>query len=344
MTTLRDALSEALGKSEAGTLETPTETPIESTADTTAPVETAEQREARARDEQGRFAKAPTPPTPTSAPVAAPAASNPEQPAARKPPSSWKKDYWGHWDRLGTDPELAKLQDYIEQREADYAKGVSTYKSQWDQAAPIYEAIQPFMPELQQHGIQPGQWIQNLGAAHRALAMGSPEQKLQMFAKLATDYGVNLQGMQGGQVDPQFAHVTQTVSGLQREIESFKRQQAEAEQARLQQDIQAFQKDAPHFEAVKGTMAQLLQSGVAPDLKTAYDKAIRLHDDIWQQHQADQQAKAEAARQADIARKKAAAVSPKSSSPTGSMAAGGGKKGLREALSEAVDGVTSGRF
>ena len=91
-------------------------------------------------------------------------------------------------------------------------------------------------------------------------------------------------------------------------------------------------------------MAGLLQSGVAKDLKTAYEKAIRLHDDIWQQQQADA-AKAEAAkRQAALVQKKAAAVSPKSSSPTGAMVSGGGKKGLRETLSEQFDAVTAGRF
>ena len=78
---------------------------------------------------------------------------------------------------MGQDPELSKLQEYIMQREQDYAKGVSTYKSQWDQAAPIYEAMQPFIPILQEHNIQPQQWIQNLGRAHQVLAMGSPEQK-----------------------------------------------------------------------------------------------------------------------------------------------------------------------
>jgi hypothetical protein len=333
VTTLRDALTEAIGKAEDGTLQAPADAPAIEAAD---PVgETAEQREERLRDERGRFAKADKPETTDPAPEPTP---------VRKPPSSWKKDYWGQWERLGTDPELAKLQDYIEQREADYAKGVSTYKSQWDQAEPVYKAIQPFMPELQQYGMQPAQWIQNLGNAHRTLALGSPEQKLQMFAKLATDYGVPLQALTTGQADPQFGHVTQTVSSLQREWEGFKAQQEQAEKARMQQEVESFKANAPHFEAVAPTMAGLLQSGVAADLKTAYDKAIRLHDDIWQQHQAEQAKQAEAERQAALARKKAAAVSPKSSSPTGSMAAGNTKKSLRETLSEQFDAASSGRF
>jgi hypothetical protein len=65
-------------------------------------------------------------------------------------PSSWKKDYEEHWGKL--DPTL---QDYIQQREADYAKGVSTYKNQWDMAQPLVHAIEPFMPLLQEHSIEP---------------------------------------------------------------------------------------------------------------------------------------------------------------------------------------------
>jgi hypothetical protein len=346
MTTLRDALSEALGSADSVTLNTPTETTIETAppVEVDAGSETAEQREARQRDERGRFAPKQEPENKLPAPV--PQEGQQAAPATRKPPSSWKKDYWGQWERLGADPELSKLQEYIEQRESDYAKGVSTYKSQWDQAAPIYEAIQPFVPELQQHGIQPQQWIQNLGNAHRTLALGSPEQKLQMFAKLATEYGIPLQALAGGQgqADPQVGHIVQNFQTLQQKVNELEHQRKQEADALMQREIQAFQKDAPHFEVVKGTMAQLLQSGVAPDLKTAYDKAIRLHDDIWQQHQATQAKSADAARQAEIAKKKAAAVSPRSSSPTGTAAAAGGKKSLRDSLSEQFDEASTGRF
>lgn len=339
MPSIQEALQEAISKSKDGALDAPVETPIESDAPPAleAEAETAEQREQRLRDERGRFAKVEKQPE-AQEPVQ-PQAAQPA-PEPKKPPSSWKKDHWERWQKL--DPEL---QNYIEQREADYAKGVSTYKAQWDQAAPVYEAIQPFMPELQQYGIQPGQWIQNLGNAHRTLAMGSPEQKLQMFAKLATDYGIPLQALtQGGQVDPQFAHVTQTVSSLQREVENWKQQQQRAEQARLQQEIESFKANAPHFEAVKDEMARLLQSGIASDLKTAYDKAIRLSDEVWQAEQARQAKEAEAERQAAIAKKRAAAVSPKSSGPTGQVATGSGKKDLRAVLSEAVAQHAGGRF
>lgn len=284
------------------------------------------------RDEVGRFApksEAKEPQTVNLPPV--------------KPrPSSWKKDYEEHWTKL--DPTL---QDYINQREADYAKGVSTYKQNWDNAAPIYEAMQPFMPLLQEHNIQPQQWISNLGNAHKMLALGSPQEKMQMFAKLANDYGVPLQALQGQQYDPQFSQIAQELSQIKNEWSSFKTERERTEQTKLQDEITSFSQKAPHFEQVRETMAGLLQSGVAQDLQSAYDKAIRLHDDIWEKQQAEaQQAQARAnteQNQRMVAEKKAKAVSPRSTSPTGTMGTGTGKKGLRETLAEQLEQAMGGR-
>ena len=306
--------------------------------------EAPEQTIDRPRDEVGRFA-----PKADKAPVEQAPIQPPEQPQEQqaapqvKPrPSSWKKDYEDHWSKL--DPTL---QDYINQREQDYAKGVSTYKQNWDQAAPIYEAMQPFMPLLQEHNIAPQQWIQNLGTAHKTLAMGSPEEKLQMFAKLANDYGVPLQGLTGQQADPQFSMMAQELNQLKNQWTQFQTQREQQEQQAIQSEIASFAEQHPHFDAVRETMSQLLQSGVVTDLQSAYDKAIRLNDDLWQKQQEEArqaQAQAEAQqRQQTVTTAKAKAVSPRSSSPTGTMGTGNGKKSLRDTLAEQIDQQLGGR-
>jgi hypothetical protein len=343
-----------MARSEAGTLSSVPDapqididpSPASGGADTPAAAQTDEARAQQVRDERGRFAAAQAEREATAAgqkpmqqpasPVVDPAE---QSPATRKPPSSWRKDQWDAWGKL--DPQV---QAYIEQREGEAAKGVSTYKQQFEQAQPILQAIQPFIPELQQHGIQPETWIQNLGNAHRTLALGSPEQKLQMFAKLATDYGVPLQALTGGQADPQMAQLLPTVNSLQTRIAQFEAQTAQAQQAQIMGQIEAFKAKAPFFDEVHPTMAGLLQSGVATDLQSAYDKAIRLDDNVWSRHQAEQAREANAKRQAELTLKRAAAASPKSSSPTGAVATGGGKKSLRDTLSAAFDSVDSGRF
>jgi hypothetical protein len=312
-TTLRDALTSAVEAHEAENTEVQTNDVSAEVTD-------------KARDEQGRFAKQAEPELKAEV----------TQEVTTKPrPTSWKKDYEEHWSKL--DPTL---QEYINQRESDYAKGVSTYKQNYEAVAPIYEAMQPFMPLLQQHNMNPGQWISNLGNAHRTLVEGTPEAKLQAFARLASDYGVPLQALTGQQYDPQQSLVLNEVNTLKQQLAAFQQMNEQKEQMTLQQEIAKFQAEAPHFEEVKETMAQLLQSGVATDLKSAYDKAIRLNDEVWQKQQAEaSQAQAQAnvhAQAQKAAEAKAKAVSTRSNSPTAVMTSGNSKD-RRSILAEAVE-------
>lgn len=325
-TTLRDALTSAMEAHEASdNTEVTTNNDVASTQEVNVDND-------KARDDKGRFApKQEQPAVEVQA----------EQPIVKARPTSWKKDYEEHWTKL--DPTL---QEYIHQRESDYARGVSTYKQNYETVQPIYEAMQPFMPLLQEHNIQPQQWISNLGNAHKVLAMGRPEEKLQAFARLAADYGVPLQALTGQNYDPQHSLMLNEVNTLKQQLAAFQQQNEQKEQMTLQQEIERFQAQAPHFEEVKETMAQLLQSGVATDLKSAYDKAIRLNDEVWQKQQAEaSQAQAQANVQAQVqkgADAKAKAVSTRSNSPTAVMTSGNSKD-RRSIIADALDSHESGR-
>ena len=259
------------------------------------------------------------------------------EPAPRVRPSTWKKDYWDKFDALDTD-----LQNYINQRETEFKTGVSVYKAEADRAKDINEALTPFMPDLQRNNIAPSQWIKNLGSAHQTLVYGNPAQKAQMFQQLARDYNIDL-GQFGGdyqapEVDQNTQWLTQQVQGLSQTLNSFKDQQAQAEQAQIQQTIKQFADTHPHYEAVRIQMAQLLESGIVQDLPTAYDKAIRLNDETWQ---SVMEAKTKQQSQADVVNKaKSAAVSTKSATPSGTSSNSSGK-GLREQLSDAIDAASS---
>ena len=289
------------------------------------------------RDEHGKFAKSSQN---ASDDVTKAFADNNEQEVAVKPrPSSWKKDYEEHWGKL--DPTL---QDYIQQREADYAKGVSTYKNQWDMAAPIVEAMRPFQEILQQNNVNPAQWISNLGNAHAKLVYGTPEQKLNTFAQLANEYGVNLGQLTGQQgYDPQFSNLAQELNQIKNQWSSFQSQQEMMEQTQLQSEIASFKDDKPYFEEVRETMAGLLQNGMANDLQSAYDKAIRLNDDVFQKVQSHQSGKSEAAQREKVAAAKAKVLSPKSTTPTASTGNGGkSASSAREAIMQAMEQHSSG--
>lgn len=324
---IRDALTSAIESNETVNVEeNATEQPLkqeEAAAESN--------KTTRPRDGSGRFAKADKI---ANTEVSEETEEEPqEQPQVRSRPSSWKKDYEEDWGKI--DP---RVQEYILQREADFAKGVSTYKNQWDTAAPIMDAIGQFAPILQQNNVDPAQWITNLGTAHQTLVYGSPEQKLQMFAQLANDYGVNLSALTGEQgYDPQFSTLASELSQIKNQWQQFQQMQEKQEQTMLQSEIEEFKQGKPYFEDVRETMAGLLQSGVANDLQDAYDKAIRLNDGVFQQVQAEQAKKAEADRQAKLAEARAKALSPKSTTPTASTSSGGKGNSLRDALAESLD-------
>jgi hypothetical protein len=261
-------------------------------------------------------------------------------------PDSWKKEMSEAWDKF--DPKTAA---YIKEREDQYFKGVSTYKQEWENAKPLLDAIAPFLPTLQAHGIKPDTWITNLGRAHHALATGDGQSKLQMFAKLAQDYGVPLQALYDQQAAQQF--VQQTV-------------QRPAPQAQPQQDLNSVvqkaldERDAkqkfaefsadietkyPHYETVKPDMALLLEAGKAKDYPSAYSMALRLHDDLFaasqaEKQKADEATRLEAVRKA-VATAKGNAVSVKSATPAGAGAKTPTTR--REALEAAYDQHASGR-
>jgi hypothetical protein len=361
---IAEALSSAFAKAEAGTLsdipernlepetpDTPETPPGES--QTAAPEDTSgEERPGRTagrpRDEKGRLLPGkpekpqgePTakpnvaaPPDKTAPSPAPAAAATPPKPAHAKP-STWKKELDAHWASLP-----AEVQAEIARREGDYAKGVSTYKAEFDRLKGWDEAIQPFMPVLQQHGLDPIQHAASLMQAHQALALGTPEQKLGMFARLAQQYGVPLQGLfvqgQDGQIYMNQQLLQQAQQPMPQRQPQQHQQQPDVRQAarealieeRALLELRTFESEAPqkypHYEQVKATMQGLLQAGLADDMPSAYEAALRhpRHTDLYsaiqqQEREAeDRRVAEEKAKQAAAAR--ANAFSPRSSAPTG---------------------------
>lgn len=327
----------------------------EAPAEVAAPVETAAPvveapREERARDETGKFVEKPKEATPKE--VAAPAPAIPEAPKP-KYPSTWKKGLEPHFEKLP-----AEVIAEIQRREGDYAKGVSTYKQEWDRAKPLLEAIAPYEAELRQYGIAPEQHVARLFGAHKMLALGTPEQKLSMFARLAQDYQVPLERMftrgQDGQVYFNAPQVQQQAPAPQPAMSES--QIAEIVQKQLtakstESEIASMAADTatyPHFEEVRETMAGILQAGLADDLKGAYQAALRIpkHASLFEaeqtaHRQAEEQKKAEEKRKAaEVARRNV--VSPKTSTPTSASTATNAK-GLRATIEAAVESRTASR-
>jgi hypothetical protein len=237
-----------------------------------------------------------------------------EPPVWERPPASWKKDYHEAWTTA--DP---KLKEYAWKREEEMRAGVQPLLTKAQYADQMQQAIEPYMNNIRGLGIEAPQAVKALMEADNVLRHGSPQQKQAYFAQLAQQYGINMSDVQIQPTDPNFYAIQNELAQVRGEVLNWKQQQENAQNQALLSEINQFQAKAEYFEEARPTMIQLLNSGVAQDLDDAYQKAIRLDNDLFTKHQQASQGQADAAkreasnRAAKAAR--AAAVSVKSSTP-----------------------------
>jgi gas vesicle protein len=294
--------------------------PVETVASTPEPVTqdkpletTAEQR---ARDEAGRFAakeKAPE----TEIPVT--------EPKPVKAPSSWKPAAQEAYLKAErgealTPEEVRILTNEANRRESDFHRGVEEFKTHAQKAKAYEAAIAPYQQTLQNMGVDAPTAIASLLKADHTLRYSDPATKAQYFQQLAQQYGINLEQIQNPpQYDPQTQYLMQQLNELRQSQQQWHNSIQQQEQTRANHELEQFsQAGNAHFDAVRGDMADLLETGKATSLQDAYEKAVWMNPDIRQslieQQRFDAQKKATA--EAQALRAKSAAVSVKGSSPS----------------------------
>jgi regulator of replication initiation timing len=347
----RDLLEAALDAAEEGTLEAPIEKEIDTPTDAIAEESAKEEVISKDHEESSQEPE----PIEFASKDEAQEAAEEVKPVSR--PSTWKKEYVTIWDKMEKGEQISKddftkFAEYANQRESEYKKGVSTYKAEADRARELENAIAPFQQEFAQQGITPAAWINNLGRAHMILSKADPAQKIQVFQRLAQDYGIQLNG-EGQFVQPQVDAYTQQLMNqlnqVNQEVSSIKGRFAQEENQRLMSEIERVRSDVekfPHFDVVREEMAQLLELGKAQNLETAYKKAVRMNDDVWalEQDRLLKDAKQAAIKSQQVAKAKAAAVSPKSATPSGKVSDTGDKKDRRSLIAEQLGSAMSGRL
>jgi len=341
----REALEAALNAAEEGTLETPIEKEINTSqddiADESAKVENRNEdnEESTKNAEELEFASKDE-------------AQEEEVKISR--PSTWKKEYVNIWDKMEKGEQIdkedfVKFAEYANQRESEYKKGVSTYKAEADRAKSYENAIAPYAQDLQRRGIQPTQYIENLVRAEQILSNAGYDQKVQVFQKLAADYGIQLNGNgQVTQLDPYTQQLMNQLNMVNQEVSSIKGRFAQEENQRLMGEIERVRSNVekfPHFDVVREEMAQLLELGKAQDLETAYKKAVRMNDDVWEieQDRLLKDAKQSSIKAQQVAKAKAAAVSPKSTTPSGKVSNPEDKKDRRSLIADQLGEAMSRR-
>ena len=268
-----------------------------------------------ARGPDGKFAsKTPSDPAETTKEAPEPEAPEPWN----QPPTSWKKDY--HEAFAKADPALRQ---YITERENQMRQGIEPLIPKAKFADEVNNVVSRYEANIQAAGVPVVSAIQTLMEADNILRNAPMAQKQAYARQLLAQYGVDMGD--GSYVEP--PPVDPTISALQAElaqvrgtVQTWQQQQQQAEQQTLLSEIQQFGAEHEHFETLKPVMSDMLLKGFATDLKDAYNKALRLDENLFSATQAGSQAQAAEAEKkaaADKAAKtaKAAAVSVKSSTP-----------------------------
>ena len=219
-----------------------------------------------------------------------------EEPEQAEPvqvePEQPKHDPWKSWKKEAAE-EMAKLPDnvqkYIIERQDQFHKGLEQYKAAANYAKTIDKSIAPYKDYLSQLGVTPEVAFPNLLKTERTLRTGSPQEKVEMFQKLAHDYGIDLGALANIPYDANLAQLKAQKEWLESQLQASQDFKQSHEDAQIQSVIEDFGSQHEFFADVREKMADLLDSGLAHDLQDAYVKAIRLDDDVFAKYQAKQQ-------------------------------------------------------
>src|ERR1700748_2799202 len=279
-------------------------------------VKEVREKEDRARDTTGKFAKKET--EAPSAKTEKPETPSSESTTTGSPPPGWSNESKEFFNSLPPDHPIRKD---VQKREEEVSNGFKNYSEKSKQYDAIEQVIAPVRSVFQQAGIRSdAEAIKGLVAWESSFR--NPATRLQAFQSLAHQYGINLsqlaqgspQSEPGQGIPDQLRPVIDQFGNVVQELNSLKSEWQVERQSKVLSELTAFSKEKPHFEKVRVTMGQLLQSGTATDLEDAYQKAIWADPEVRNQllKEEDDKRKAEFEKSRREAAQKAqqAAISP----------------------------------
>lgn len=240
-----------------------------------------------------------------------------EQPSTAQvaAPVSWSAEAKALWASLPPAIQQAALK-----REQEASSGIRQYS---EKVAQYEQALAPIAQEAQRRGLSTADGIQRLMDGQRFLET----QPAQAILWLAQQNGIDLAELasnppaapQPARPDPAYAQVSQTVQTLEQRLQQI-------EFGNNLTVAQQFAASKPHYADVEDQLPGFIREVLAVDpslqglplLEKAYERAIWLSPDVRAKIQAEEHAKAEQARLAEVAAKASqasrAAVSVKGSS------------------------------
>ena len=246
-------------------------------------------------------------------------------------PDNWNEDDSKMFDSL---PNEAKERLLKREKEmtADYTRKTQDLANQRKEFEALDKVLEPARHTIAATGIGEAEYISRLLNADAALRQ-NPQMALR---QLAQGYGINLpsdntESESWDDPDPQYAQMQKQLQAVQGELNQFKQHNIQAARSETENQINVFseQKDAdgnlkhPHFDKLRVKMGNLIDAGEAKGMEEAYNKALRLDDDLYAETLKTQTAKAkkEEEKKRKLAVEKARKVKPKTSAnpPKGSV-------------------------
>src|SRR5215468_383701 len=304
-----------------------------------------DERPDRARDDKGRFVKAPdgddeqVKPSSRTKPEGEALVAEQSQTASNPPPARLSKEAKAIWNSVppSIQAEWAKM-------EADTTKGVEKLKSEHQQALANWQQLEgviaPRRDYYKRFGFQ-----NDVQAINHLLTISDSLERdpAGTIAFLAQHYRVPFQGSNGAQ--PQALQPQPQYQPQQPPIDYRSAIREEIGLAQAQSEIESFAANAdyPHFQTVRAMMSHLLQNGQAATLEEAYDRSIWADPELRQQRMEQmvtEKVRKDEADRAKLEAKKKAANASLNGAPHG--ATPGKKQGERRAsnsFDDAVDDV-----
>ena len=238
---------------------------------------------ARARDEAGRFAKpgdaahaAAKTNSNSNSETTAPTQAEPSEPTAIAPPASWSATAKAAFAKA--DPVI---QREVLKREAYMMNGAAQWQSKGERLNRLDAVLAPRRERFQLAGFDDAQAIQSLLAAQDYLERDPVNALVYLARQSGVDLRTVAQQLGGGQAQapqlpPQLQPLVQQVQTLTHAVAQQQQASVEARRTEFLGQVDAFARDPAnlYFENVREKMSELIRSGQAADLPSAYEQAI----------------------------------------------------------------------
>lgn len=244
--------------------------------------------------------------TPTEVADPGPASAQPPAVGGEAPATLEAPKHWSQGDRDLFSKAPRDIQGRWIARESEQQKGldakfqeIAAFRREREQ---LDEMFSPYTRDLELRGSNRTQFIQSLLGAHKFLL----EKPQEAFKWLAQEYGIDPSKLNEQPGTPTESAALKEVASLRKELGGFLSKQQNAELQTNLQKVQSFAeaKDEkgqflhPYFDEVAEDILVLQKAGTK-DLDTAYNKAIRMRDDIWEKVSAEKAKAKQAATEAE---------------------------------------------